>query len=104
MLLAYSVITIHATSHYVKFFHFEASIGYQHRFKSFWQDDDDHSDSESWLHVRSTSEWFDICTSKGREMTVRHLLALVQWVRDEAPEEKEDVETEEDVEMEDESD
>jgi hypothetical protein len=94
VLLVYSVITIHATSHYVKFFHFEASTGYQNRFKSSSLG----STSDSWLRVKSTSEWFDMCESKGREMIVRHLLALVQWAQDDTPEE------EEDVEMEDESD
>jgi hypothetical protein len=35
-----------------------------------------------------------MCESKGREMIVRHLLALVQWALEGAPGEEEDVEME----------
>lgn len=73
-----SVITIHAARHYVKFFHFEVSPFYLESFEELSPVAP--GDTESYLLV-NTSEWFDIATKRGREMTVRHLLALVKWAQ-----------------------
>ncbi|AEO70395.1 d7e97f78-b2a0-49c4-900a-46db6049e10d [Thermothielavioides terrestris] len=94
-----NVITIHATRHYVKFFHFQASPSYLQRVASLSPEDT----AGPCLSVKS-SEWFDLGTKKGREMTVRHLLALVKWARsvateeDEAGEEEEEFEDDEEME------
>ncbi|KAH6853783.1 hypothetical protein B0I37DRAFT_409920 [Chaetomium sp. MPI-CAGE-AT-0009] len=69
-----SIITIHATRHYVRFFSFETTLSYLSQLESLSPNDH----SNLYFSVKSTN-WFDIATEEGREMTVRHLLALVQW-------------------------
>ena len=71
----------------MKFFHFEASTNYLESFRSLSLDET----SDSWLHVKLTSAWFDICTSKGREMIVRHLPALAQWAHKETEQDEDGV-------------
>lgn len=76
--VAISVMTIHATGQYVKFFHFHTPSSYLQNFESLSPSED----SELYLFVKSTSEWFDIATRRGREAIVRHLLALAGWARE----------------------
>ncbi|KAK4034278.1 hypothetical protein C8A01DRAFT_39245 [Parachaetomium inaequale] len=77
-----SVTTIQATKHYLRFFSFEPSApSYLRRVDSLSAANDG---SLEGLHlVVKSSEWFDIGTKTGREMVVRHLLALVKWAHEE---------------------
>ncbi|KAH6650723.1 hypothetical protein F5144DRAFT_637876 [Chaetomium tenue] len=73
-----SVITIPATSHYVRFFSFEpSSPEYLTQLEHLSPTDD----SGPYLWV-SSSDWFDISEKEGREMVVRHVLALVTWAHE----------------------
>ena len=63
-------------------FHFKVSDTYRESFV-----DESLSptvDSDPYLLVESTSEWFDMKERIGRKMIVRHLLALVEWAREAA--------------------
>ncbi|KAK3300396.1 uncharacterized protein B0H64DRAFT_428476 [Chaetomium fimeti] len=75
-----SVITIHATRHYVRFFSFAPSApGYTADIVALSPND---NGSDLFFLVNST-DWFDITTKGGREMIVRHILALIQWAHGE---------------------
>jgi hypothetical protein len=78
----YSVITIQATRHYLRFFSVEPSAPSYLRSVDALSAANDRSMEGLHLVVKS-SEWFDIGTKEGREMIVRHLLAVVRWAHDE---------------------
>ncbi|PGH30947.1 hypothetical protein GX50_06304 [[Emmonsia] crescens] len=72
-----NVVSIVAVKYYIKFFHFNITEGFVHRFETLLPTDEN-SDMAAYLQVHST-HWFDMREHTGRKYFVRHILGLVEW-------------------------